>query len=89
MQGTRSIKYGSISGGDGASGTIFSAAATYGELKNENQSIGALATGMSALIKLPSGGNPVKVTSDSQSLPEGDFTLYFVMDKNNSGYGRN
>lgn len=84
MGSYRLIKYGSISGGDNASGEVTSNADTFGDLKAEETTIGALASGMSALAKVEGKPN-VKLTSDSQTLPEGPFTLYFVMDKNASG----
>lgn len=81
-QATRKITYGSISSMSGAQ-EIFSNAKTWGELKRSENAISAAATGMSALI----GGTNSKLTSDSQSLPTEDFTLYFVLEKNNSGNG--
>jgi len=87
-QATRSITYGSTQGGENSSGQTFSAAATWGQLKEEEPKIGALAiSGMNALIKY--AGQSINLTSDSQTLPAGDFTLYFVMSKNNSGRGNN
>ncbi len=80
MGSTRQITYGSISDQAGAQ-TTYSAAETWGELKTQERSIGLLSTGMSALV----GGTSEKLTSDSQRLPEGDFSLYFVLEKNNSG----
>lgn len=80
MGSTRTITYGSISNTAGAQ-TAYSGAETWGELKSGETAIGLLATGMSALV----GGTSEKLTSDSQKLPEGDFALYFVLEKNNSG----
>lgn len=88
MQSTRAIKYGSVSGGTGSSGSIYSAAETWGELKKEDTTIGALAVGMGALVKREDGSN-LKLTNDSQTLPTGDFAIYFVTEKNNSGHGSN
>lgn len=87
-QGTRSIKYGSVSGGSNSTGSVYSSASTWGELKKEDANIGALSVGMGALVKLGNGSN-LKLTDDSQRLPEGEFTIYFVTEKNNSGYGTN
>lgn len=81
-QATRKITYGSISSMSGAQ-EIFSNAKTWGELKRSEAAISAAASGMSALI----GGSNTKLTSESQPLPVDDFTLYFVLEKNNSGNG--
>ena len=88
MGATRSIKYGSVSGGANSSGSVYSASETWGELKAEDSTIGALATGMGALVKRPDGTN-IKLTDDNQQLPVGEFTIYFVTEKNNSGHGAN
>jgi len=61
--------------------TVFSAATTWGQLKSEDAELGARSIGMKAFVKETS----TSLTSDSQSLPEGDFTLYFLVEKNDSG----
>lgn len=86
---TRKIKYGSIADSGATGGEIFSSATTFGELKEQEATIGVLSAGMSALAKPEGGGANVKLTSDSQSLPEGGFTLWFVLDKNASGNDNN
>jgi adenine deaminase len=80
---TRSVKYGSISQGTDSSGVFYSAATTWGELKSEEPKLDALSHGMSALLR--QGSVKIALTSDSDSLPEGDITITFVTDKNNSG----
>ena len=86
MQATRTVKFGTTSGGVGSNGSFFSAATTWGELLNENTQLDALnlTAGMAALIKV-SGGQNYKPTSPTYTLPEGDFSVYFTPDKNNSG----
>lgn len=83
-QATRKVTYGSVSGTAGSTGSVFSNAATWGQLKTEQASIGAQAAGMTSMIRLANGSN-VKLTSEDQSLPEGDFTIYFLLQKNDSG----
>lgn len=81
MGQTRKITYASTSGGTGGGTTIFSAAETWGELKSENVDIDAKATGMKAFIR----EDKRELRSATDKLPDGDFTLYFLMEKNNSG----
>lgn len=84
MQATRNVQYASITNSS-MSGNIYSSASTFGELKGEDAQIGALASsGMKALIK-DGNGNEYQVTGDSTQLPEGDFKMYFVNNKNDSG----
>lgn len=80
---TRSITYGSISGGENSNGTIQSNAETWGDLKAQEANIAALSVGRKAVVKFP--GNDFTISSDSDQLPDGDFKLYFVVDKNDSG----
>lgn len=83
-QGTRLVKYGSVSGGSNSTGQLYSSAETWGELKAEDPTIGALAMGMGAIVKLEGGGS-LKLDSDTEQLPTGEFTIFFVTEKNNSG----
>ena len=76
----RKIIYGSVSGLSGPQ-TIYSAARTWGELKEENQALNVAANGMTAIIS----GSSSKLSSNNDVLPEGEFSLYLVLDKNNSG----
>lgn len=78
---TRKITYASTTSAAADPKTVFSAAETWGDLKKEDADIGAKAHGMRACIR---EGN-ITLTSDSQKLPTGDFTLYFLVEKNNSG----
>jgi hypothetical protein len=80
---TRQIKFGSTQDAS-LKGEVFSNAATWGELKSSEQRIANLSIGMSALAKVSKGEN-IKLTSDSDTLPEGNFNLWFVSEKNNSG----
>lgn len=85
MQATRKITYGSVANTLGAQ-TIFSAATTWGELKNENADVGALGMNMKPWIKGDAQNTQgYGLTSDSSPLPAGDFTLYFLVNKNDSG----
>lgn len=79
---TRKINYGSIS--NNQNGEVYSGAETWGELKSAEPVIGSLAVNMTAVVHTASG-TQIKVTSDSQRLPESDFTIYFILEKNNSG----
>jgi len=81
---TRSITYASVSDMAGAQ-TIFSAAETWGQLKNENADIGAKAMKMKPWIKGENGAEGYGLTSEATKLPEGNFVLYFLVDKNDSG----
>lgn len=83
-QATRKVTYGSVSGVAGSTGSLFSNASTWGQLKTEQAEIGAKSTGMTSMIRLANGTN-VKLSSEDQSLPEGDFTIYFLLQKNDSG----
>lgn len=83
MAGTRSITYASVQDMDGAK-TIFSAATTWGELRAENADLDAKAIKMKPWIKQGSGEG-TGITSNDQVLPEGDFRVVFLVDKNDSG----
>lgn len=78
--GLRKITYASMQGNEGSQ-SIFSSAAVWGALKLENADIGAKAVGMKAFIR----ETRTELTSDSQQLPEGEFSMYFIVEKNNSG----
>lgn len=86
MQATRLIKFGTTAGGAASNGQIYSSATTWGELLDEDTQLDALnlTPGMAALIKV-SGGQNYKPTDRNFTLPEGDFSVYFTPDKNNSG----
>ena len=77
---TRTITYASVSF-LGQPKTVFSAAETWGALKTEQADIAANAVGYKVFITAPR----TELTNDSQGLPEGDFSMIFVLDKNNSG----
>lgn len=84
MQGTRVVKWGAITGGNGANGTHYSSASTYGELQNEENQIKAFAgIGMKAMVQ--DGNNKYQLVDGNSQLPTGDFSLYFTNDKNSSG----
>jgi hypothetical protein len=90
MQATRVIKYGTTAGGVGSNGQIFSAATTWGQLLSESTDLDALSItpGMVAVIKVSGGGQNYKPGSPDFNLPTESFSVYFIPDKNNSGYGR-
>lgn len=84
MQNTRTIKWGAITGGNGANGTTYSNASTYAELQNQEAQIAALSnSGMKALVQ--DGANKYQLVDGNSQLPSGDFSLYFTNDKNSSG----
>jgi hypothetical protein len=85
MQHTRSVTYASVTGTEGAR-TIFSSARTWGELKAEDVDIAAKSMGMKAWIKTTPNDNGRSVSSDGDHLPEGDFNIYFLVSKNDSGH---
>jgi hypothetical protein len=84
MASTREITYGSTANPGGQK--IFSSATTWGELKKEDQGLALAASAMSAVI---SGQGGKKLVNDSDVLPEGNFSLYLMQEKNNSGNGIN
>lgn len=77
---TRKIIYASMQGNNGSQ-TVYSSAATWGELKQQQTDIAAKSMGMKALIR----EGKIELTNDQQALPEGDFNLYLILEKNNSG----
>lgn len=84
MQATRKVTYGSVADTLGAK-TVFSAASNWGELKNDDANIGALAMNMKPWIKGEGNNQGYGLSSDTTQLPTGDFTLYFLVNKNDSG----
>ncbi len=76
----RKIVYASMQANSGST-TIYSAAATWGELKAENDDIAAKASGMKAFIR----EGRIELNHDYTQLPAGDINLYFIVEKNNSG----
>lgn len=81
---TRKITYASTANMSGAS-AVYSAAATWGELKKEQPDIEAKSMGMKSWIKGEGPNAGTALTTDVQGLPEVDFVLYFLVDKNDSG----
>lgn len=80
MGATRKITYASVQFlGDPK--VIFSAATTWGELKTQEPDIAANATGYKVFITDPR----TELSNSAQVLPEGDFSIVFLLDKNNSG----
>ena len=84
MGATRKITYASTASMTGAS-VVFSAASTWGELKKEQTDLDAKSLGMKAWVKGDTPNSGFALTNDNQSLPDGDFVLYFLVDKNDSG----
>lgn len=80
MGATRKITYGSLT----SKGEIFSAAENWGALRTEKVEIDQLAAQMSCMCST-SDGNRFKLTAADQKLPEGEFSLYFLIQKNDSG----
>ncbi len=84
---TRKITYASTANMAGAS-AVYSAATTWGELKREQPDVEAKSIGMKAWIKGEGTNAGNALTNDGQSLPDTDFVLYFLLDKNDSGSKR-
>ena len=84
MAQTRAIKFATTDGQPAQ--VIYSNARTWGELKQENADIYALAQKKTAHIKGDSN-NPAgkNLSGEYDPLPEGDFVLYFLITKNDSG----
>lgn len=83
MGATRKISYASTS--QAGVQHVFSGAETWGELKKENAGIEAASLNMKPWIKGEGPNAGVGITSDTQKLPEDDFTMYFLISKNDSG----
>lgn len=82
---SRKIVYASVQK-PGYSNTIYTGVETWGQLKREFPEVAAMAQGMSAFIKRNDGNDDGSTyTSDQQSLPNTDFTIYFLLEKNKSG----
>lgn len=84
MGSTRKITYASISNTTGAT-SIYSSAEAWGQLKGENLDIDLKSKGMKAWVKTGTGNEGYALTSNDSRLPEGDFLLYFILEKNDSG----
>lgn len=85
MQSTRKVVYATVSNLNGAV-TAFSNASTKGELFKEIPDLEVLSKGMKPWIKGATANDKgYGLTSDDTKLPEGDFVLYFLVDKNDSG----
>jgi hypothetical protein len=74
MSGTRAIVWGSTAN-PGKGGTIYSDAQTKGELFASNPDA------------TKPGDKGYALSDDFTKLPEGNATLYFLVDKNDSGRG--
>jgi len=83
MGATRKITYASTNF-LGEPKVTYSAAETWGELKTQEQELSAASVGFKAFITEPR----TELSSPSQKLPEGDFSIIFLVDKNSSGNGR-
>lgn len=81
--GTRSIKFATTDGQPAT--TIYSSARTWKELKAENTDIDVLSLKKTAHVKGDSNNPGRNLTGDYDVLPEGDFVLYFLITKNDSG----
>jgi len=86
MAGTRQITYASLS--DMAGGkVVYSDAKTWGELKGSEPDIFLKSQKMKPWVKgADETGHGRALQSDDALLPEGNFTLTFILDKNDSGY---
>ena len=85
-QGTRQITYASVKDTSGAK-TIFSKATTLGELKNSDADLKIASQGMKAWVKSIEGDDRPGYSLDTEGaiLPEGNFELVFLNNKNDSG----
>lgn len=84
MQGTRKITYASVANISGAK-TVFSNAETWGQLQSAEPEMTMLAKGMKPFIQGATPKDGYALSSTESRLPEGDFVLYFLVDKNDSG----
>jgi len=82
-QETRKITYASTR--KPGANNVFSNASTWGELKNGQPELAAESMGMKVWIKGEGPNQGTNIVSDTQTLPSGDFQLYFLVDKNDSG----
>ncbi len=83
MGATRAIKFATTDGQPAQ--TIYSNVRTWGELKRESAEIFALAQKKTACIKGDANNESKNIAGDYEVLPEGDFVLYFLITKNDSG----
>lgn len=84
MAGTRKITYASVSDMAGAQVT-YSAAVTWGELKQENVDIDTKSIKMKPWLRGVAGAEGKALLFNDQTLPEEDFVIVFITDKNDSG----
>lgn len=86
MGATRSVQYASVSN-PGAGKTIYSSASTRQELYNEFAELEIMSKGMKARVR--DANDPqdkgYELSTPDTRLPEGNFVLYFLVDKNDSG----
>lgn len=83
MAQTRKITYASVQSTTGAT-TIFSAATTWSQLKSEVPDIEAKSLNMKPWVKGTDEQEGYSLLNNPQ-LPESDFTIYFLVNKNDSG----
>lgn len=84
QQATRKITFGATSSQEGAK-THFSNATTWGELKAESAEMSGLAVALKPVVKGETANSSYQLNNAGDKLPEGDFTLYFITNKNDSG----
>ena len=82
MGATRKITYASTNF-LGEPKVIYSAAETWGELRTQETELSTASVGYKAFITDPR----TELTNSSQILPAGDFSIVFLVEKNNSGNG--
>lgn len=84
MAGTRKVTYASVSNLSGGN-VAFTAAETRDQLYADVPEIEMLSKGMKPWIKGETANSGYGLPSGDSKLPEGDFVLYFLVDKNDSG----
>ena len=87
MQGTRKFTYASVSDPGNVQGD-YTDATTWGELKSKFSGLAALAADpkKKGWVKSNAPGDQgYHLASDGTALPSSDFTIYFLVSKNDSG----
>lgn len=82
MGATRKVTYASTNF-LGEPKVTYSAAETWGELKTQEPELASASVGFKAFITDPR----TELSNPTQRLPEGDFSIIFLVDKNSSGNG--
>jgi hypothetical protein len=79
----RKVTYASVSDMAGAQ-EVFTTATTWGALKREVQALSSFGR-MEAWVRNPDGSEGYKLSNDGTALPEDNFEVVFLNNKNDSG----